>query len=100
MIFYEGRPVDYSYRHLGKIPRGGRGEFKAFEALESVSYYYVDHNVGPTTMFEEPGKNDPSDILSMNWGYKEIHPTLRTVLFWMGDTMDLFLCDDDGQPSM
>ena len=28
-----------------------------------------------------------------------MRPMLRTVLFWMGDIMDLFQCDDDGQPS-
>ena len=34
------------------------------------------------------GDNNPSDILSKAWGYTQVWPTLKPVLFWEGDTMD------------
>jgi hypothetical protein len=35
-----------------------------------------------------PGDNNPADILSKAWGYTQVWPTLKPVLFWEGDTMD------------
>jgi hypothetical protein len=35
-----------------------------------------------------PGDNNPADILSKAWGYSQVWPTLKPVLFWEGDTMD------------
>jgi hypothetical protein len=37
-----------------------------------------------------PGDNNPADILSKAWGYSQVWPTLKPVLFWEGDTLD---CD-------
>jgi hypothetical protein len=36
------------------------------------------------------GKNNPADILSKHWGYSQIWPLLNPLLFWEGDTMELF----------
>ena len=38
---------------------------------------------------EEEDPLNPADILSKHWGYSQIWPTLRPVLFWMGDTAEL-----------
>lgn len=35
-----------------------------------------------------PGENNPADILSKHWGYAQIWPLLRVLLFWWGDTQD------------
>ena len=35
-----------------------------------------------------PGDNNPADILGKAWGYTQVWPTLKPVLFWEGDTMD------------
>jgi hypothetical protein len=35
------------------------------------------------------GNDNPADILSKHWGYSQIWPRLKTLLFWMGDTMDV-----------
>ncbi|CAJ1967258.1 unnamed protein product [Cylindrotheca closterium] len=32
------------------------------------------------------GVKNPADILSKHWGYQQIWPQLRTLLFWVGDT--------------
>jgi hypothetical protein len=34
--------------------------------------------------------DNPADILSKQWGYKAAWPHLQALLFWEGDTMDLF----------
>ncbi len=36
-----------------------------------------------------PGDMNPADILSKHWGYSQIWPRLKAVLFWMGDTSEI-----------
>ena len=36
-----------------------------------------------------PGAMNPADILSKHWGYAQVYPLLRPVLFYKGDTIDL-----------
>ena len=36
-----------------------------------------------------PGQHNPADILSKHWGYSQVWPQLRTLLFWKGDTQDI-----------
>ena len=45
-----------------------------------------------------PSELNPSDILSKHWGYAQIWPMLRTVLFWSGDTSKLLLEDTIPSP--
>ena len=33
-----------------------------------------------------PGENNPADILSKHWGFQQVWPLLKAVLFWQGDT--------------
>ena len=44
-----------------------------------------------------PGQENPADILSKHWGYQQVWPVLRPVLFWSGDTSVLL---DEGKGSM
>ena len=37
-----------------------------------------------------PGKLNPADILSKDWGYQQVKNSLRALLFYHGDTNDLF----------
>ncbi len=32
------------------------------------------------------GESNPADILSKHWGYSQVWPQLRSLLFWAGDT--------------
>ena len=34
-----------------------------------------------------PGNQNPADILSKAWGYTQVWPLMRPILFWQGDTM-------------
>ncbi len=36
-----------------------------------------------------PGPMNPADILSKHWGYQQVWSSLRTLLFWEGDTADI-----------
>lgn len=49
------------------------------EAIASkyIRFYHID------------GENNPADILSKHWGYAQIWPMLRTLLFYKGNTEDL-----------
>ena len=37
-------------------------------------------------MHHIPGELNPLDILSKHWGYSQVWPILRAILFWQGDT--------------
>lgn len=43
------------------------------------------------------GALNPADILSKHWGYQQVWPTLQAVLFWKGDTMDLYNRKEGGK---
>jgi len=49
-----------------------------------------------------PGDLNPADILTKHWGYQQVWSTLQPLLFWRGDTMDLFqekpVSDGDSTP--
>jgi hypothetical protein len=40
-----------------------------------------------------PGAINPADMLSKHWGYQQTWPQLQALLFWQGDTSDLFKDD-------
>jgi hypothetical protein len=42
-----------------------------------------------------PGPINPADILSKHWGYQQVWPTLKPIMFWKGDTADLLEEDED-----
>jgi hypothetical protein len=35
------------------------------------------------------GTKNPADIMSKNWGYQQVAPQLRALLFWQGETMNI-----------
>ena len=41
-----------------------------------------------------PGAINPSDMLSKHWGYQQTWTQLQALLFWQGDTTDLFKEDN------
>jgi hypothetical protein len=36
-----------------------------------------------------PGSVNPADILSKHWGYQQVWPQLKALLFWQGDTANI-----------
>ena len=54
---------------------------------ESVASKMVSfHHIG--------GDLNPADVLSKHWGHSQVYPTLRPLLFYKGDTLDLIEIKD------
>ena len=41
------------------------------------------------------GNINPADILSKHWGYSQVWPQLKALLFWYGDTSDIDISTDE-----
>ena len=56
-----------------------------------LSFHFVREAIarGFISFTHIPGKENPSDILSKHWGYSDIWPMLRALLYWEGDTRDI-----------
>eukprot|EP00934_Nitzschia_sp_Nitz4_P003079 Nitzschia sp. Nitz4//scaffold505_size5549//4762//5427//NITZ4_009218-RA/size5549-processed-gene-0.1-mRNA-1//-1//CDS//3329553609//3069//frame0 len=56
-----------------------------------LSYHRVREAIAAKILrfFHIPGDINPADILSKAWGYQQVWPILRPILFWYGDTQTL-----------
>ena len=55
-------------------------------AAKVLGYYWID------------GKSNPADIVSKHWGYQQVWPLLKPILFYSGNTGLLF--DDEETTGM
>ena len=57
----------------------------------ALAYHFVREAVAVKiiSFHHIPGERNPADILTKHWGYSQIWPMLRAVLFWQGDTAKL-----------
>ena len=57
----------------------------------ALAYHFVREAVAARiiSFHHIPGERNPADILTKHWGYSQIWPMLRAVLFWQGDTAKL-----------
>jgi hypothetical protein len=46
-------------------------------ASDMVSFYHID------------GNKNPADIMSKLWGFQQVWPQLKALLFWHGETKDI-----------
>jgi hypothetical protein len=55
-----------------------------------LSFHFVREAIaaGYVNITHIPGKINPADILSKHWGYSDVWPILKALLFHHGDTMD------------
>ena len=65
----------------------------------ALSYHRIREAIAHNVMsfHHIPGVLNPADIVSKHWGYSDIWMTLKPILFYQGDTMDLI--DDGEEPS-
>jgi hypothetical protein len=63
----------------------------------ALSYHSVREAIaaGIISFSHIPGAINPSDILSKHWGYQQVWPTLKPILFWEGDTAVLLREEHD-----
>ena len=57
-----------------------------------LAYHYTREAIasGMVDFHHTPGEINPADILSKHWGYSQIWGQLQPMLFWEGNTEDLF----------
>ena len=46
------------------------------------------------------GKMNPADLVSKHWAYPDVKDTLRTIMFWRGDTAAMDKYDADKKERM
>ena len=63
---------------LEHSPGGSSGGTGAAIASGMVAFHHI------------PGEINPADILSKHWGYSQVWEQLQPLLFWEGNTEDLF----------
>ena len=65
-------------------------ESKLHKRHNALSYHKVREAIsaGYILFTHLIGSRNPADILSKHWGYADVWPTMKVVLFWKGDTMD------------
>ena len=63
----------------------------------ALSYHRVREAIaaGIINFFHIPGSSNPADILSKHWGFVDVWPLLKPLLFWKGDTAE---CPDGVTP--
>ena len=56
-----------------------------------LSYHFVREAIasGVLNFVHVNGSANPADILSKHWGYQQIWPMMKPLLFWSGDTAEL-----------
>ena len=57
-----------------------------------LAHHYTREAVasGMVDFHHIPGEINPADILSKHWGYSQVWEQLQPMLFWEGNTEDLF----------
>ena len=62
---------------------------------QALAYHYTREAIasGAVDFRHLPGPLNPADILSKHWGYAQVWPMLKTVMFWSGNTSELLVED-------
>ncbi len=57
----------------------------------ALSFHRIKEAIacGILVYFFVKGSCNPADILSKHWGYQQVWPVLKPLMFWEGDTADL-----------
>ena len=57
----------------------------------ALSYHKTREAIasGMVAFYHIPGKLNPADILSKHWGFVDVWPLLKAVLFWSGETENI-----------
>ena len=93
---YLGVPIRESSYLFGDnktvVDSGSLPHAKLHKRDTMLSYHRVREAIasGMVKFYHIPGEINPADILSKHWGYQQIWKQLQPLLFWQGDTRELF----------
>ena len=93
---YLGVPIRDSSYLFGDnktvVDSGSLPHAKLHKRHTMLSYHRVREAIasGMVKFYHIPGEINPADILSKHWGYQQIWKQLQPLLFWQGDTRELF----------
>ena len=93
---YLGVPIRESTYLFGDnktvVDSGSLPHAKLHERHMMLSYHRVREAIasGMVKFYHIPGEINPADILSKHWGYQQVWKQLQPLLFWQGDTHELF----------
>jgi hypothetical protein len=94
---YLGVPIHGHTRLFGDngsvVTSGSIPESPLRKRHQALAYHFTREAVasGAIDFRFIPGAINPADLLSKHWGYAQIWPTLRPLMFWSGDTSALLL---------
>ena len=100
---YLGVPVNkYSYMfgdNESVVKSSTIPESKLHKRHNALSYHRVREAIsqGYIIFKHLVGTSNPADILSKHWGYRDVWPLLRTILFFRGDTINAIDDANDGR---
>jgi hypothetical protein len=99
---YMGIPVGKSYMfgdNKSVVESASIPHSKLNKRHTALSFHRVRESIaaGILRFFHVPGAENPSDVLSKHWGFYQVWPVLKPLLFWRGNTADANnTSDDDG----
>ena len=73
------------------VNSSSRPDSKLHKRHVALSFHRVREAVASNMLsfLHIEGNHNPADILSKHWGYQQVWPLLRTLLFYHGDTADM-----------
>jgi hypothetical protein len=76
-----------------------RIDAKLHKRHTALSFHRVREAItaGVLSFYHINGTINPADILSKHWGYQQVWSLLRPLMFWHGDTIELFV-NETGSP--
>jgi hypothetical protein len=93
LLRYLGVPIrDHSYMfgdNKSVVNSATMPEAKLHKRHTLLSFHRVREAIaaGMVIFTHIDGRINPADILSKHWGYQQVWPNLRPLLFWAGDTL-------------
>ena len=97
MLRYLGVPVQphaYLFGDNEAVVKSGSIPYSRLSKRHiALSYHYVRASIasGMIRFAHIPGDQNPADILSKHWGYSNVWPMLKPLLFYEGDTANILL---------